>query len=219
VWYEAMMEFSIESCLRFGWETFKRRPWFFVGSGLAILLIYFVASLITGGLNAAFAEAPDKPTVISSVIDGILGILISMGVAAFYLNAHDNPETVSLASLWHPRPFLKYLGAAILAGLAIAVGFVLLIVPGIIFSIMFMFTTLIVIDREAGPIVAMKESKRITYGYKWPLLGFVLVLALINLLGLLAVVVGLLVSIPVTTLAFVHAYRVLSNRAPTAPAA
>jgi uncharacterized membrane protein len=64
----------------------------------------------------------------------------------------------------------------------------------------------------------MKESKRITYGYKWPLLGFALVLALINLLGLLALVVGLLVSIPVTTLAFVHAYRALSNRAPTAPA-
>ena len=139
-------------------------------------------------------------------------------MTAFYLNAHDNPDTVGLASLWHPQPFLNFLAASVVVGLAIGAGFILLIVPGIIFALMFMFTTFIVVDREAGPIEAMKESKRITYGYKWPLLGFALVLALINLLGLLALVVGLLVSIPVTTLAFVHAYRALSNRAPTAPA-
>ena len=38
-------------------------------------------------------------------------------------------------------------------------------------------------------------------------------LALINLLGVLALGVGLLVSIPVSSLAFVHAYRVLGSRA------
>ena len=78
---------------------------------------------------------------------------------------------------------------------------------------MFMFATFIVIDRELGPIEAMKESKRLAHGHKWALLGFVLVLALINLLGVLALGVGLLVSIPVSSLAFVHTYRVLGGRA------
>ena len=36
---------------------------------------------------------------------------------------------------------------------------------------------------------------------------------LINLAGLMALVVGLLVTIPVTSLAFTHAYRVLGGRA------
>ncbi len=141
-----------------------------------------------------------------------------MGVTAFYLDAHDNPETVTLSSLWHPQPFWNFLGATILTGLAIIVGLVLLIVPGIIFMLMYMFVMFIVIDRGLGPIKAMKESARITRGYKWQLLGFVLVLTLINLAGALALLVGLLVTVPVTSLAFAHAYRALSANAGAPPA-
>jgi uncharacterized membrane protein len=133
------------------------------------------------------------------------------------LQRHDNPDTADLSLLWHPRPFWKYLGASILLALAVTVGFVLLIVPGIILGLMFMFATFVVIERELGPIEAMGESNRITRGHKWQLFGFVLLLVLINLLGLLALVVGLLVSIPVSTLAFVHAYRLLGGKAGTPP--
>jgi uncharacterized membrane protein len=94
----------------------------------------------------------------------------------------------------------------------------LLIVPGIIFGLMFMFATFIVIERELGPIDAMNESHRLTRGHKWQLFGFVLLLVLVNLLGLLALLVGIFVSIPVSTLAFVHAYRVLGGKAETRPA-
>jgi uncharacterized membrane protein len=94
----------------------------------------------------------------------------------------------------------------------------LLIVPGVIFTLMFMFATFIVVDRELGPIEAMKESKRLAHGHKWALLGFVLVLALINLLGVLALGVGLLVSIPVSSLAFVHGYCTLTANAGPPPA-
>ena len=90
-----------------------------------------------------------------------------MGATAFYLAAHDNPDTVDLSLLWHPRRFWKYLGASILLALAVAIGFVLLIVPGIIFGLMFMFTTFVVIERELGPIDAMNESHRLTRGHKW----------------------------------------------------
>jgi uncharacterized membrane protein len=207
------MEFSTGSALRFGWETFKKRPWFFVGSTVVILLASVLVDTFTGGIDAVVAGSPDATSIIGTVINLALGTLISMGATAFYLAAHDNPDTVDLSSLWHPRPFWKYLGASILLGLAVGLGFLLLIVPGIIFALMFMFTTFIVIDRELGPIEAMKESSRIARGYKWSLLGFILVLVLINLLGVLALVVGLLVSIPVSSLAFAYAYRLLSGRA------
>ena len=216
--YRAAMEFSTGSAIRFGWETFKRRPWFFVGSSFVILLVYGVVGAFASAIDAAVSGSPDDPSLPGTLVNFALGTLVSMGVTAFYLAAHDNPDTVELSSLWHPRPFWKFLGASILLGLTIAIGFVLLIVPGIIFSLMFLFTTFIVIERELGPIEAMKESSRITRGHKWPLLGFVIVLTLINVLGVLALVVGLLVSIPVSTLAFVHAYRVLSAKAGAHPA-
>jgi uncharacterized membrane protein len=75
-----------------------------------------------------------------------------------------------------------------------------------------------VIDRELGPIEAMKGSYRMTYGYKWSLLGLLLMLLLINLLGLLAFIVGVFVSAPVSLLAVTHVYRLLGGGATTRPA-
>ena len=207
------MELSTRSFVSFGWETFKRRPWFFVGASVVVAIVYLIAGSIIGGIDAALTGSPKDPSLLGSVLNLGVSTLLNMGVSAFYLNAHDNPDTVELSSLWHPQPFWKFLGATILTGLAIILGLVLLIVPGIIFMLMFMFVMFIVIDRELGPVEAMKESARITRGYKWPLLGFVLVLALINVVGLLALVVGLLVTVPVTSLAFAHAYRALTANA------
>jgi uncharacterized membrane protein len=212
------MQFSAGEALRFGWETFKRRPWFFIGSTVVILLVSGLINGLTTGIDTAITGSPEEPSLVGSIINLGLGTLISMGATAFYLAAHDNPESADLSMLWHPRPFWKYLGASILLALAVAIGFVLLIVPGIIFGLMFMFATFIVIERELGPIDALSESHRITRGYKWPLFGFVLLLLLINVLGLLALIVGLLVSIPVSTLAFVHAYRTLGGKPGLPPA-
>lgn len=212
------MQFSSGEAIRFGWETFKRRPWFFVGSTVLILLASAICDGFTSGIDAALTGSANEPSIIGTVINLALGTLVSMGATAFYLAAHDNPDTADLASLWHPRPFWKYLGASILLSLAIGIGFVLLIVPGIIFGLMFMFTPFVVIERELGPIEAMNESNRLTRGHKWQLLGLMLLLLLINIVGVLALVVGLLVSIPVSSLAFVHAYRVLGGRTDMRPA-
>ncbi len=211
------MEISTRSAVKFGWETFKRRPWFFVGSTLVIGMAYAVVESITGAIDAGITGSSDAPSVVGTVLNFVLGTFISMGVTAFYLAAHDNPDTVDLTALWHPQPFWKYFGAYLLVGLAVGIGIILLIVPGIIFALMFMFATFIVIDRGLGPIDALNESSRIGKGYKWQLFGFTLVLVLINLLGLLALVVGLLVSVPVTSLAFTHVYRVLSARSGAQP--
>jgi uncharacterized membrane protein len=42
------------------------------------------------------------------------------------------------------------------------------------------------------------------------LLGFTLVMVGVNILGVMALLVGLLVSVPVTTLAYIYVYRKLS---------
>jgi hypothetical protein len=213
------MQFTVGSAIRFGWETFKKRPWFFVGASFVIFIAYGVAGAVTSAIDAGLGGSAEESTLVGSLINWILSTFISMGVTAFYLTAHDNPETVDLTPLWHPRPFWKFLGASILVGLTIGIGFILLIVPGLIAAVFFMFTTFIVIDKEFGPIEAMKESMRIGRGYRWPLLGFICVLALIMLAGVIALLVGVLVAMPVTSLAFVHAYRVLTGNTGPSPRA
>jgi len=205
------MSFTAGSAIRFGWETFKKRPWFFVGATVVIVFAYGVVGAISNGIDSALGSSAEELSVIGGLVNLALSTFVGMGVTAFFLAAHDNPEAVDLSVLWHPQGFWKFLAASILVGLSIGIGFVLLIVPGILAMLFFMFATVIVIDRDLGPIEAMKESMRIGRGYRWSLLGLVVLLALIVFVGMLALFVGLLVAMPVATLAFIHAYRVLSG--------
>ncbi|MEG6509853.1 hypothetical protein V6C03_12855 [Methyloligella sp. 2.7D] len=130
---------------------------------------------------------------------------------SFFLKGHDNPQTVSLGDLWHPESLLSFIGTYILVAIVVAIGLILFVIPGIILALMLMFALWFVIDRGLGPIEAMKASNEITRGHKWQLLGFLIVLWLINLVGALALGIGLLVTVPVTVLSIIEAYRRLGG--------
>ncbi len=195
--------------IKWGWETFKKRAGFFIG----ITVIYCVISWIVSAIAGAFTESGNEFSLIGFVLNIVLGTFINMGITAFALKAHDNLEGAQIMDLWHPQHFLPYLAASILSFIAIGLGLILLIVPGIIISIMLWFVAYLVIDRNLGPIEAMKESARITKGHKWDLFVFGILLGLINVLGFLLLFIGLLVTIPLSMLAMVHAYRTLAGSA------
>ena len=201
-----MNNFSAGDCIRFGWETFKKRPWFFVG----VTLLVGILTAVGSGIGNAFGDQ-GVGAGLGNLINFAISTLIGLGTTTFYLRAHDAPDSVESSALWNPGPFWRYLGATLLFGLFFIVGLILLVVPGIIVALMLMFTCYIVVDRNMGPIEALKESKRITKGHLGQLFGFFLLFLLINILGAVALVVGLLVSVPVTMLAMVHAYRTLAQ--------
>ncbi|GFO81961.1 MAG: hypothetical protein A49_15880 [Methyloceanibacter sp.] len=207
------MQFSPGNAIRYGWEAFKRRPWFFVGAMLIVVVANIAAGIVSGAVDSVTGGSMDDPTFVGNLVSYVLGILISMGMTAFFLAAHDNPDGVEYAALWHPQPFWNFFAVSVLASLAVGIGLVLLIVPGLIAMVLFMFATLLVIDRGLGPIEAMQESMRLTKGYRWPLFGLLLLLAAIVIVGLLALGVGVLVAGPVAGIAYVHAYRMLSGGA------
>jgi len=203
---ETGQEFSIKEMFRFGWETFKSRPWIFVGVTLLVLFISNVVPLLY--------EIVDEPIINLILVTAniIIGTFIGAGVIAFAIRAHDDVSGVELNDLWvEPARALRYFIAGVLVGIVTVVGFLLLIVPGIIFMLMLLFTLYFVVDKGLGPIEAMKASKQAVSGHKWKLLGFVLLLGLLNIAGTLALLVGLLVTIPVSMLATAHAYRTLAS--------
>src|SRR3989344_8672258 len=118
-----MQSISISETIRFGWETFKKRPWLFIGA----LLIMSIANAIIG--QVAKAVGADPAGVLAGFAINFAGnTLVGMGTVAFYLKAHDATDSVSLNDLWHPRPFLKYLGTIILYGIATLVAMIPLII-------------------------------------------------------------------------------------------
>lgn len=207
--------FSVSECIRFGWESFKSRAWFLVGITLVYGVASWIISAIGGGSAEVVASRPDDFMAggVSFLITFPLGIFLSMCFAGFWLKAHDKLPEVTFKTLWNPHPFWKFLGAKILSSIAVIIGLVLLIIPGIILAIAFIPVPYLVLERKLGPIEALKESWRITKGHRWQIALLLGALLGLNLLGLLALVVGLLVTVPISALATVHAYRFMEHRA------
>lgn len=205
-----MNTFSVAEAIKFGWNTFAKRPWFFIGIVVAMFVAFGILSSVTDpSKNGAGGVMPSLVTVAAAV----LGMLIEMMLINLALKSHDNIDNVQFSDAWGNLPFWKYIGVKILAAIIVIIGLVLLIVPGIIAVLMFLFSNYLVVDKGLGPIEALKESMRITKGHKWQLLLLVLAVAGLNILGALVFLVGLLVSVPVSMLAMVHVYRTLEHKA------
>lgn len=198
--------FSIKESFSFAWTTFKKRPWLFIGVILTTIVIMGISSSV-------FAPAHGG-NIIFNLINVMISIFVDMGMVMFALHAHDDVSNAGWKNLWAPQQFWKYLGATILVGLITVVGFILLIIPGVIAVLGLMFTKYLVIDRKLGPVQALKASWRITKGHKLHLLGFIAVSGLLNLAGAIALLIGLLVTVPLTMLAAAHIYRALVRAAP-----
>ena len=110
-----------------------------------------------------------------------------------------------------------WVGASIIAGVAIVMGLVLLIVPGIIMMLRLWFVGYVLVDERTGPIDAIQRSWDITRGHTMDLLVFFLVLVGLNLLGAVCLGIGLLVTIPMSGLAMAFIYRDLKPKSVATP--
>ena len=208
---------SVGSFISFGWETFKKRPWFLIGATIAFVILSWCASFVSGFIGG-FAGAFSVPEVAGTagfIANFSLTTLVGMGWLAFLIKAHDEPASAALASFWHPQKFWSYLGTSILLVIIVTVGFILFIIPGFMALTALMFAPYFVIDKGLGPIEALKASAHITKGNRLRVFALIAAVSLLSLLGAAALIVGLLVAIPLTSIAYVHAYRRLAAAADT----
>ena len=100
--------------------------------------------------------------------------------------------------------------ANLLVGIIVMIGFVLLIIPGIIFACKLAFTPYLVVDRKMDVIGAVKESWRMTNGHAWKVFLIGLLAIPITIAGLLCFGVGIIVSIMWIRLALASLYHSVS---------
>jgi len=159
----------------------------------------------------ALSFTADKAYWFISIFFIIISIIVRIGYTKIFLRVSDGESPKILEIFNEYKLFWKYIWISILHGLVIIGGLLLLIIPGIFWAIRFSFASIILIDTTLGPVASMKESYAITKGNFWKLLLFWIVIGLINLIGLMLFMVGLLISIPVSTIATIYIYRKLSR--------
>jgi len=202
-------KFSKSEAIKFGLDITKKNLKFFIVVSLIFFIISFLPNFILtltepGSLNVVLM------VLLFSLL--FLSLIVELGFLKIALNFYDNEKSkISDIFLTYPL-FLKYLGGLILYSLIVLLGLILLVIPGIIWSIKFQFFPCFIVDKKIGPLEALKRSSKITRGSKWNLFLFGLLVMLINLAGTLFFIVGLLFTIPVTMLAYIFVYRKLLSQ-------
>lgn len=196
--------FSIKESLKYGWNKAKEN--------MELVLFTTLLVLAIGSLTGGFGDQKEGLDFsLFGFIATIFSIIIRIGYTKIYLRIYDGEKPKFVEIFQEYRTFWRYLGVSILSVLAFVGGLILLVIPGLIWAVRFSFSSFVVVDTKVGPITAMKESYAITKGNFWKILLFWITIILFNLLGLLFFGIGLLVTVPVSTLASIYVYRILSK--------
>lgn len=226
--------FFIKEVIKTAWSRFKENPWPWVGAFLLVMAISASESLLNGFYFQEAARTQEaviyndqgevikelqRTTVPFSWTQLLVSILyrlvlagFSAGIAYMGVRAADG-LTVYFRDLFARFDcFFKYFLSSLVYMVIVGIGLILFIVPGIIWSIRFGLYPFFIADQKAGPLEALKLSSQATYGYKWDLFKLSLLFVLACIVGALLFLVGLLVVLPVFTIAYAIVYRRLISR-------
>jgi len=205
---QASKKFVKREAINFGFNVAKNNILFFFGVAVVWALVTIISSSVRGVLNA------DKQFFFSflfSLLMWVVSSIVSMGIINISLEFVNNKEP-ELKDIYYTQKVFNFILASIIKTVIIAVGIILLIVPGIIFAIKLQFAEYLIVDKKLDAIDSLKGSWEMTKGVKVNLFIFSILLGLINVLGLLCLVVGLFVTIPLTMIATAYVYRKLLSQ-------
>ena len=89
--------------------------------------------------------------------------------------------------------------------------FLLIAVPVTYFTIRLCFVVCFIVDQESGASESISQSWTITKGHFWMMFVLFLIILALNILGAMALFVGLLFTVPFSTLIIIITYRQLVN--------
>ena len=212
----------ISQAISYGWQKARLWVWAFVP---VLLLQSVLSNAITWHEEAGHQSlhlwwhslGPQAGGI--AVAATVLGMLISivsmwlqMGVTSASVKAARG-EDIAVGDFFLTwEDVAKYVAGALLCGLIIGAGLILLVVPGIILAMRYSMFGYYVVTLGAGPVEALRMSAAATDGHK----GELFVLALRSLgvviLGALCLGVGLLWALPTVEIAWASVFLELSGQ-------
>lgn len=171
--------------------------------GLSVLMTGLPQALL-GWFSSRQALAPTDLSPANLGGMGIAGLVTI--VFAFVLQAaltHGaiqdmNGQKASFSDSFRTglRNFLPVLGISILAGLGIGLGFVLLIVPGIMLAVLWSVVVPSQVAEKTGVLKAFGRSRELTRGHRWSIFALMLIYGVVSwifaavLVGVAALISG-----------------------------
>ena len=179
-----------------GWEIFKKNIGGFVGFTVIVLLLSSLSVIL-----------PEKARLLGNVASAVLAGPLNAGLFIVAFKLIKQRSTTFSDFFLGFNNFLQFFIANLLVSILVGIASLFLLLPGIYLGVAYSFTTALIVDRKFDFWEAMETSRKVISKRWFPFFGFVLVLALINIVGALLFFVGLLFTIPLTMCAIAAAYQ------------
>lgn len=197
--------------------------WSSFGNGWRQMFKYFLELLLIGIIGWVIG-IPSGATVWAEGAAVAAGILVFFALFYGFLIIGPVDYGVSFAHLKAARGdkleitdmfagFRNYWNAVfanLLVGVIIFIGFILLIIPGIIFACKLAFTPYLVVDQKMDVIEAIKVSWSMTRGHAWKVFFIGLLAIPIVIVGLVLFIIGIIPAIMWIRLTLASLYHAVS---------
>ncbi len=206
-----MPQLDVGSAISYGWKKFSEN----VGPFILLVLAVFVAAIVLNILQGILT--PNSGGFLAlvwslalSIVVMVVSFIIQAGVYRAGLGVTRGQQP-SVSMLTQTDNMVPYILTVILVGLGAFVGFLLCIIPGIIWLIFTAYAPILALDKGMSPVEAITTSLNWVKDNMGQVFLILLVSWVVYIAGALLCGVGLLVSIPVALVAIIYSYRALTN--------
>ena len=199
-------KFMISEVFGTSWKHTKSQIWVLVGLFIGFSILSMIVTLF---------GMPAQGSIVGRVIVQIVSLLIScifmLGYVKNIFQALDGEEPQFSAYGQQSRKIITYLIANILFSIAVCIGMVLLIIPGISLYLRLQFFTAFIVEEDCGIIESLQKSWNMTQGQTLPL--FLLLLTMIGtaIVGCILFFVGFFVAVPLIYMMQCYTFRKLNT--------
>ncbi|PEG34684.1 hypothetical protein CQY20_24510 [Mycolicibacterium agri] len=225
--------YSVGDAFSWAWNKFSKNAGPLIIATLVYGLIVIALQLIINFLQSAVSPGVTSYTSddsgfsyswstssmgLAGILVAIVGWFVSLIVGAAIQSGYiggvldiANGQQVSVGSFFRPRSIGQVVIAGLIVGIITTIGLFLCVIPGLIASIMLLFTVVALLDRNLSPVDAVKASFDLSKNNFGNVFLTWLVMLVTAAVGALVCLVGLLVAIPVVALIEVYAWRRLTG--------
>ncbi|MGH3360349.1 MAG: hypothetical protein ACRDO7_16225 [Nocardioidaceae bacterium] len=209
-------QFTVARALSFGWNAFRSNAPIWVALILGCAAVSIAVDLAIRELEVAGTVAVPLwgDDSVSGLVSAVVTLFVTWLLSAVLTQA-ALVETSGRKARLSDALGLGNLGNVLLASALVTVlylaGAMLFIVPGIVFLFLSYYTLPFVLDRDQSAVKAIGSSCSLVAANAGRLFLLALAVTGINAVGSLLCLIGLLVTIPMTTIATTFAFRTLQG--------
>jgi uncharacterized membrane protein len=200
---------DVGTALSYAWKKFQQYAGPLILIVLIIVAVNIVGSVLRFSIDNLFLG------LILLAVFYIVGQILTIGIinASLMVTRGETPEVGKAFNTEHLGQFIV---GSIIYAVAIFIGLILCIIPGVIAAIMLGFYGFYVLDQGMSGSDAIAASFNMVRENFGRIFLVLLVAFLLNFVGALLCGIGLLVTAPLCWIMFAYAYRKVNNQ-PIAP--